>query len=177
MKLSDLTPDEFNRAATCFHEVGHGLAAVLAGGRIMKIELHDDPDTHGSCSYLGIDHVEHEAQISYAGIYSEARWRFGPHPAHSEISALLAENPSDHEALLASSAGTALYPPGVPKLITTCWAAVASLASRLYGEGSLGHQDVTDALGLPQLDVRLSPAFSMIRMGYAPGSFTVVSPS
>lgn len=93
MKLTEAGRD---RAGAAFHEAGHAVAVVLAGGRIAKAELYDSGDTPGSCTHVDLpDHAE--ASVAYAGRWCEARARYGPEPRLDEIEAVIAANRSDHD--------------------------------------------------------------------------------
>lgn len=173
MKRSDLTETERARISASFHEAGHAVAAVLAGGRLTEVKLNASGDSLGACTYEGLT-VEGDHAVTYAGPWCEARWTHGPGLQLADIRSVIRSNPSDGDELaLAASA----LPRHTERDLETCWPAITTLAKALYFDGTLTHAAVTAALGLPESGGERSMAANMIRAGHAPGTYTVTSPA
>lgn len=141
MKFSDLTEAERGRLAVAFHEAGHAIAAVLAGGHIAEVVLTGDPETPGRCTYSGVS-ADAERGVTYAGAFAEVRHHHGPYPPLVEIRAALSGT-CDGEALTATG-GLARE---VEPLLSAVWPAVRTLAADLFRDGRAGHDAVLAALG------------------------------
>lgn len=139
-----LTTAERARLATAFHEAGHAVAVVLAGGRIGVTEVYDAArDGHfGRTTHADLP-ADAERAITYSGPYAEARYLHGPHPTVTEIRAALVDT-CDHAELTSVGGG---LPREVEPTLDAVWPAVRSLAADLFRDGHAEHRDVLAALG------------------------------
>lgn len=166
LTLADLTDAERTRIATAFHEAGHAVAAVLAGGRLDHARLLDAGDLAGRTAYSGVSAFDAPG-VAYAGPWAEARWRAGRTPDLTAVYAAIETHTGDREALTAAGGGP--LPRGIESTLERCWPAVAALAAELWA-GPIRHGDVLAALGV-QADPEVGLA--MIRSGAVPGTFTL----
>ncbi|MGW0048363.1 M50 family metallopeptidase [Nocardia cyriacigeorgica] len=155
-----LTDAERDRAATAFHEVGHAVAAVLAGARITEVVLNADGD--GRCETVDLPDYA-DARVAVAGAWAATRWRTGAVPDRRDVRDELATQPADF-SMVAAAPGTDPY--AVGRDLETVWPAVRTLAADLYAFGRLRHRQVTEALGLPLWGVEYSPVAAGIRSGF-----------
>lgn len=166
MKLSEIDRAERarTRVLTARHEAGHAVAAVMFGARIDVVELLDDTDRRGKCTYIGDLTAAADAAVAYAGPWVAARSLYGPMPSHREIRSVL-DGTCDHESLIAS--GVPL-PRDVEPLLETCWPAIRAVTQHLIRHDRADHAVVCAALGIPEVDGHLSAEASAIRAGLAP---------
>jgi len=146
VKLSDLTPAERERVAVAFHEAGHAVAGVLAGGRVEVAEVYATVHNgeHGRVTLTGLP-ADGERATAYSGPWGQARWKFGPRPRIDQVRAVLASTGScDHAALIAAGGG---LPREVEPMLEVVWPAVRELAAVLFRDGRAGHDAVLAALG------------------------------
>ena len=165
-KPYQLTDADRHRIAAAFHEAGHAVAAVALGGRIQRSVLDDTPRTEFDVMPSG-----REPEVTFAGLWCEARWLAGGHPGPLDIHRVLAANPADDKSLCA--AGGHAEGAGVVSLLTRCWSPVVTVAKKLFRDGEVGHDDVCAALGLSDEGGPGSFELALIRSGSAPGTFTV----
>lgn len=149
------TDDQIEELRTCFHESGHAVACALYGGQIHRAvvlrpgSLAASGAHHsGMTSYVA--NPEHRrTEVTFAGIYAEARWTAGPHPAAASLRASMCTNGDDdrklRRALAFGNAGTGA---AVVPMLERCWPAVVTLARRLFRDSEAGHDDVLAALGV-----------------------------
>ena len=88
---------------------------------------------------------------------------------------MLRLNRSDHRALSTLQPLSASLI-AVRPVVRRCWGAVVELASDVYFGRTIGHADVSTALGLTDDGGPYSAELSRIRNRGAPGSFTVTRP-
>ncbi|MFT4087649.1 MAG: hypothetical protein QM658_10955 [Gordonia sp. (in: high G+C Gram-positive bacteria)] len=151
LTLATITDAERDTLATCIHEAGHAVAAVILGGEVAAAQLHAGR-TFGVRGRTAYRHVPEGAlsRLHYAGPYAEARFRAGRVPNLSEIRAVLGHLGSgDHAALLASGGP---LPRGIERHIESTWPAVVKLAQFIHRHGEARHADVCRALGIPKTD-------------------------
>lgn len=167
MHLTDLTETERDRIATAFHEAGHAVVAVLAGGNVEEAVVYDKP-REGLRGYtVHYDVPEHaERALTYSGPFCEARYMSGPHPSHRQIRDAL-RGTCDGDDLTAAAAG---LPRHIEPTLNTAWRSVCALAAELYSRGRVEHADVLAALGVPADDsgAGLALVASMIKAGMPP---------
>lgn len=136
-----ITPATMDHVLASVHEVGHSVCAVVLGARLHRAVLGDDP--RAECHDLP---EAAQAPVSYAGPWSEARWRAGRPPNLREMHSALPRCSSDYKALIAAGGPEAGR--GAIALLERCWPAVEMLAGKLFRDGQIGHRDVCAALGL-----------------------------
>ena len=132
------------------HESAHATAAVLLGARVAQVRLN--PDRHADL-WGWVDTVTPEEvrfnsrEVSFAGPWATARWRAGHTPTRPQIRAALAGS-GDADDLAADPMAAVAGLPPIDAAMELLWPTILQLAKPLCTRGSLGHRDVTDALGL-----------------------------
>ncbi|MEU7767912.1 M50 family metallopeptidase [Nocardia sp. NPDC049190] len=159
MKLTDA---ERERIAVAFHEAGHAIAAVLAGGRVTEVTLSSGPDAHGQCQTADLP-TSAEALVAVAGPWAAARWTTGAVPSWRDVRDELAAQPDDFAVVAAASPDDDPYRVG--RWLETVWPAVRELSATLYRDGRIGHRQITEALGLPLWGVETSAVAASIKSG------------
>lgn len=157
------------------HEAGHAVMAVIGGGRVEKAVVFTRPrkgggqTSFGRCDCSPFDLVvdQRRHHVLAAGVLAEAVAKHGRRPSVAQIEELLAGT-EDHAELTRfarTSGGPVVPTETVLPLVLRCWPAIASLAGRMRGGGSITHDDVTAALGL-SLDPAAHPyELAAIRSG------------
>lgn len=136
------TPADSERVTVAYHEAGHAVAAVLAGGKVHQAVLGDTPQIQHD------DVPEHHCPgVTYAGPWAEARWIAGRYPTSRQLHRVLAGT-VDHKELCAAGGPAAATAGGLVTLLERCWPAVTTVARKLFVTGQVDHADVTAALGL-----------------------------
>jgi hypothetical protein len=173
LTLADLTARERERIEVAFHEAGHAIMAVALGVTVQSAAVAQGARSrpHGHTAFKDHLPIGHDAAVTYAGPWAQARWRVGRRPGMAEISRVLDASESDYKALCAAGGTEAAA--GVEPLLERCWGSVTTLARKLYRDGEARHDDVCAALGLTDCGGPGSVELAMIRAGSAPGSFTV----
>lgn len=178
LTVADLTPEQFSRVSTSFHEAGHAVMAVLDGGQIGKALVSSSRWEGLAGAVVFSDWPLDRGPTLLAGAWAEAKWCAGGQrrPSLREVETVMAQSDdlgerSDRAKLVAS--GT--YPGDlfgeVSELMSRCWPSVLTLAIRLFRGDELRHSDVTDALGIPAKGNGFHR--SLIRSGATPGAFNV----
>ncbi|MGQ4600879.1 M50 family metallopeptidase [Nocardia sp. R6R-6] len=158
MKLTDAERARIEMAA---HECGHAVAAVLCGGRITSVNLHDS-GAGGHCQAVDLP-AHAEALVAVAGPWAAARWTTGAVPSFRDVREELATQPEDFAVVAAASPGDDPYRVG--RWLETVWPAVRELSATLYRDGHLGHRQVCEALGVPLWGVETSAVAASIKSG------------
>ncbi|MFG3617479.1 M50 family metallopeptidase [Nocardia sp. NPDC047654] len=164
LTLSDLTDSERNHVATCVHEAGHAVLAVLAGATVTQ--CYARPDGDGRAEYFGHD-PQREAGIAWAGPYAEALFIYDGQPSADVLNDYLTNaSLEDAEALRGRRGWT------VESDVRSAMPAIRRLAARLYAQGFVTNTEVRAALGVrPGMDI------DMVRWAYrnriAPESITL----
>lgn len=141
------------------HEAGHAVVSVLVGGQIDHAEvLRGGPRTDprgraGFCrQHFGLVAGQRRGEMFAAGTAAQAVALYGPRPTLAQLEALLAHNSGDREELrrlnFASGESVVTSVQEVLPLVLRVWPSIAKLAVDLDARGSIGHADVTAALGL-----------------------------
>ena len=175
LTIADLTPEEFEQLGICLHEAGHSVAGVIYGGYLRGARV-DLGTLNGAANFDGLDPARHPV-VAYAGPWAAARWAVGGRrqPTQAEIWRVLESGGcKDYKALTAAGTTAADIDPAALALLDRCWPAVVEVARQLHRSGNAIHGDVTRALGVPLTNN--AHHLSLIRSGYAPGSFTVSGP-
>lgn len=152
---ADLTDGQRRHLAACVHEAGHAVACAMLGGEIRSAVV-----TNGKVSGLQgfttfaqlSEHID--PRVTYAGMFAEARWEYGPRPTAKQLRHLRIANSSDDRRLCAAGVQdmygnpTAEARSTVPPLLDRAWPAVVRVAQQLFITGEATHDDVCKALGV-----------------------------
>ena len=148
------TDRQMEELRRCFHEAGHAIAATIYGGEI-RTAVVLRPGTlvaagakHGGFTAYTAPAEGREAEVTFAGPYTESRWLTGPHPTATALRASMCTNHQDDAALRRLFASNAETGNAVAPLIERAWPAVVTLARKLLRDGQARHPDVLAALGI-----------------------------
>ncbi|MEU4810025.1 hypothetical protein AB0H20_12580 [Nocardia fluminea] len=146
----------------CVHEAGHAIGAALAGARIDECFARP---TEGAVRWSNADYPA-GPEISYWGIYAEARAAYGGRPPLSMLREYLANaTPEDLEAF----GGTPRLLRHIEPQIEAAMPMVRDLALKIYRRGTATHADVEAAMGVGP-GTSLAAVRSMLRQGIDPRS-------
>jgi hypothetical protein len=148
LTLADLTARELDHLQTCVHEAGHAVAGVLLGARLRSAVVTHSRlwRTEGLTTFADRPYGR-DAEIAYAGPWSQARWRAGRRPTMRELYAVLNGTGYKDERALIAAGGTHLGHSVTP-LVERCWPAVIRTAQHLHRAGEASEADVLAALGV-----------------------------
>ncbi len=156
---ADLTDRERRHLAACVHEAGHAVACAMLGGEVASAVVTNSRmfGVEGVTTFNQMnDNID--PKVTYAGVFAEARWQYGPRPTSAQLRQLRNANHADDKALCASGVRdmygnpTAEARSTVPPLLDRAWPAVVRVAQQLFTSGEATHDDVCAALGLPPGD-------------------------
>lgn len=136
---NDLTDADRERAATCVHEAGHAVMAVLAGTRITECTVS------GAEGVVRFDDQSYRtrAGIGWAGPYAELLFVHGGEPSpEARADAFAAASDEDRELMDGQMARRA------ESDVKFAMPAIRRLAATLYQHGSVRNLDVHLALGV-----------------------------
>lgn len=156
---ADLTDREQRHLAACVHEAGHAVACAILGGEVASAVVTNGKmfGVEGVTTFASMPDTI-DPKVTYAGVWAEARWEYGPRPTSAQLRLLRHRNHADDKALCASGVRdmygnpTAEARRTVPPLLDRCWPAVVRVAQQLFTTGEATHDDVCKALGLPPGD-------------------------
>ncbi|MGE5693950.1 MAG: hypothetical protein ACM4D3_01565 [Candidatus Sericytochromatia bacterium] len=114
----------------------------------------------------------HEPEVAFAGVWAQACWRHGRRPSQREMYGMLDGTGCKDRNMLSAAGGTAAGV-GIVPLLERCWPTICEVATQLFGHSQVSHDDVTKALGLSVDPNTAAIELAHIRVGSAPGSFTV----
>lgn len=169
---ADLTDRERQHLAACVHEAGHAVACAMLGGEVRSAVVSNGRifGLQGSTTFTQLpEHID--AKVTYAGIFAEARWEYGPRPTTAQLWHLRTLNRSDDRALCASGVRemygdpTAEARSSVPPLLDRGWPAVVRVAQQLFATGEATHDDVCKALGVTDGGGPCSSQIASLRAG------------
>ncbi len=152
---ADLTDGQRRHLAACVHEAGHAVACAMLGGEIRSAVVSSGKvfGLHGFTTFSHVpDHID--ARVTYAGVFAEARWEFGPRPTMAQLQQLRSANRADEKALCAAGVREMYGNPSaearsaVPPLLDRGWPAVVRVAQQLFMTGEATNDDVLKALGI-----------------------------
>jgi hypothetical protein len=171
--LADLTARERERIEVAFHEAGHAVMAVALGLRVRTAVVGQGARSRAR-GHTAFEELPegHDAAVTFAGPWAQARWRAGRRPGTADLWRVLdgdGDGDGDYEVLCAS--GGLAAAPAVEPLLERCWPAVVKVAQQLFATGEVFHADVCAALEIPPDDN--GHHLALIRSGSVPGSFTV----
>ena len=156
---ANLTDGERRHLAACVHEAGHSVVCAMLGGEIRSAVVSNGRifGVEGMTTFAQLPDTI-DAKVTYAGLFAEARWEYGPRPTAKQLRQLRTANHADDKALCAAGVQdmygnpTAEARSAVPPLLQRAWPAVVRVAQQLFITGEVSHDDVCAALGLPQGD-------------------------
>ncbi|OPX12482.1 hypothetical protein [Mycobacterium sp. AT1] len=159
-------PVDHDRLAVAVHESGHLIASVVAGAEVITAIVGDLPGGFkGLTTYFSDTIPAHrEMEISYAGPWSEARFRAGRRPTQRDLFDVFAGNGCRDAATLGLAGGTHLGADVVP-LLDRCWPAVLAVAKKLYSDGEATQADACSALGITDGGGYTSVQLASLRSG------------
>jgi hypothetical protein len=165
LTLADVTARELDHLQTCVHEAGHAVAGVVLGARLRSAVVTSGRvwRTEGLTTFADRPYGR-DAEIAYAGPWSQARWRAGRRPTQRELYAVLDGTGYRDERALIASGGTHLGHSVTP-LIERCWPAVIRTAQVLHRGGEASEADVLAALGVTDGGGATSVQLASIRSG------------
>ncbi len=180
--LDSFVRHERARIELCWHESSHAVAGVILGGRLKAATITDGERKggvagmpSGSTSFATLP--GRHAEVAYAGVWGQAWARAGRRrPGRRELFAVLESTGCRDREVLTAAGGPDAGESVVP-ILETCWAAVTTLAVKLFNTGTIAEADVLAALSLSADPGTRSLELSMIRSGAAPGSFAVSRPA
>ncbi|KZS74744.1 hypothetical protein A4G26_22945 [Mycobacterium kansasii] len=152
---ADLTYRERRHLAACVHEAGHAVACAMLGGEIHSAVVSDGRifGLQGSTTFTQLPETI-DARVTYAGVFAEARWEYGPRPTTAQLQHLRWTNGRDDARLCAAGVREMYGNPSaearsaVPPLLDRAWPAVVRVAQQLFTSGEATHVDVLAALGV-----------------------------
>jgi hypothetical protein len=147
LTMADITPREREHLELCIHEAGHAVAGVVLGAQLRSAAVISSRvwRTEGSTTFADAP-LGRDAELAYAGPWSQARWRAGRRPTMRQLFVLLnGSGYKDERALIA--AGGPHLGASVEPLIESCWPAVIRVAQHLHRHGEATQDDVLAALG------------------------------
>ncbi|KZS70060.1 hypothetical protein A4G26_25810 [Mycobacterium kansasii] len=100
---ADLTDGERRHLAACVHEAGHAVACAMLGGEIRSAVVTNGKVSglHGFTTFAQLsEHID--PRVTYAGMFAEARWEYGPRPTAMQLRHLRTANSSDDRRLCAA---------------------------------------------------------------------------
>jgi hypothetical protein len=157
----------------CFHESGHAVIGAVFGGELRQAVVGGGRVT-GLSGVTNFDDmaIARHPTTALAGPWAEARWLAGGRPSPRDLDAVLAAGGrKDRDALTAAGAAVPDVVGELSGLGERCWPAVVKVAKRLYRDGEVFHEQVCDALSIPETGN--AHHRSLIWAGAVPGSFTV----
>ncbi len=152
---ADLTDRERRHLAACVHEAGHAVACAMLGGEIRSAVVTNSKlfGLQGFTTFAQLpEHID--PRVTYAGMFAEARWEYGPRPTTKQLQHLRTANSSDDLRLCAAGVRemhgnpTAEARSAVPPLLDRAWPAVVRVAQTLFATGEATQDDVLKALGV-----------------------------
>lgn len=173
---SEFSPRELELAETCVHEAGHAIASTLYGGHVRSASVAGGLKAGAIRGLTTIDPMPEgrDAEIAYAGVWAQARWRHDRRPTQAEVHLVLDGSGRGDRAVLCAAGGMSRGAAVTP-LLERCWDAVCTVAAKIATDNAVRHSDVCAALRIPVNDN--GHELALIRGGCAPGSFTVTRPS
>lgn len=152
---ADLTDRERRHLAACVHEAGHAVACAMLGGEINTAAVSNGRifGVEGVTTFVSMPDTI-DPKVTYAGVWAEARWEYGPRPTSAQLRHLRNRNRADDKALCASGVRdmygnpTAEARSTVPPLLDKAWPAVVRVAQQLFTSGEATQADVLAALGI-----------------------------
>ncbi len=152
---ANLTDGERRHLAACVHEAGHAVACAMLGGEVRSAVVSNGRifGLQGVTTFAQLpDYLD--AKVTYAGMFAEARWEYGPRPTTAQLRQLRIANRADDKALCAAGVREMYGNPSaearsaVPPLLDRAWPAVVRVAQQLFITGEATHDDVCKALGV-----------------------------
>lgn len=152
---ADLTDRERRHLAACVHEAGHAVACAMLGGEVASAVVTNGRmfGVEGVTTFASMPDTI-DPKVTYAGVWAEARWEYGPRPTSAQLRHLRHRNHSDDKALCASGVRDMYGNPTadarrtVPGLLDKAWPAVVRVAQQLFTSGEATQADVLAALGI-----------------------------